>query len=226
MREQPFVAFATYTFAINPESRPDPKGECPVLKTCTVCGEDKEGVSTFQVAPATWNGFNNFANACVECQSSKRFLTGVKAAAPKKRTAAQAAAAAAAAATEEKPTGPTLQISHRRTGAVLHTVEGQSLAQSELIGLALVGADLQHAAMRGANLQKSDLRMADLAGADLRGADLRGVDLRGADLRGADLREARLHRAVLGEALYDLGTLWPADFDPHSSGARKQPRSG
>ena len=37
-------------------------------------------------------------------------------------------------------------------------------------------------------LRGADLRGADLRGADLRGADLRGADLSGAGLRGADLR--------------------------------------
>ena len=58
-----------------------------------------------------------------------------------------------------------IEIKHRETGVVLHTVRADTL-----IGVILRGASL--------------------SGADLRGADLRGADLRDADLRGADLSDA------------------------------------
>lgn len=191
-----------------------------MIRTCTLCGNDKEDVPLVSVTPATWNGFNSVAMVCTECQGSRRFMMWAKTGAAKKK------AAASVAVVEEKPATPTTLISHRRTGALLHTVASGSLTESKLSGMALVGADLQHASMRGADLHKADLRMADLSGADLRGADLRGVNLRGADLRGTDFRNARMHRAEISDAIYDTGTLWPADFDPHPCGAQKKPRIG
>ena len=60
-----------------------------------------------------------------------------------------------------------LQIKDK-DGAVLRTVDADTLRWADLSGANLFGADLR--------------------GADLRGADLRGADLSGANLRGANLR--------------------------------------
>ena len=180
-----------------------------------------------QVAPATWNGFNDFADVCAECQVSRKFKTSAK---PKKAPAGGVPASRgtrtvpAAGAKDAQP--KSIHITHRRTGAVLQTVESHTLAQASLAEAVLSGADLQYAVLRGADLHQADLRLADLAGADLRGADLRGVNLRGADLRGTDLREARLYRADLNHAIYDARTRWPAGFDPRSCGAQKQALTG
>ncbi len=192
------------------------------MKTCAMCGEEKEGATLCQVTPATWNGFHNWVDVCEECQASRRFKTWSKPKTTARKTKAAVAAETAAPETTEEPTGPRVQIAHRRTGALLHVVESATLAGASLTGAALSGADLPYAAMRGADLQQADLRLADLTGADLRGADLRGVNLRGADLRGADLREARLNRADLNHAIYDSQTLWPSGYDPRQGGAQRQ----
>ena len=73
-----------------------------------------------------------------------------------------------------------IEIKNRVTGAVLHTVEADTLRGADLSRAGLYEADLS-----GADLSRADLYEADLYEADLRGADLRGADLRGADLRGA-----------------------------------------
>jgi hypothetical protein len=85
-----------------------------------------------------------------------------------------------------------IEITHRETGAILHTHEADTLEKANLAGVPLWYADLA-----GANLTDADLAGAILVGADLRGArlaraDLSGVCLLGADLRGADLTEARM----------------------------------
>jgi len=95
----------------------------------------------------------------------------------------------------------TVEIKHRRTGATLHTHEGETLRGADLRGAHLRGADLYGAHLHGANLGGADLYGADLHGANLgeahlHGAYLRGADLRGADLGAADLRGADLHGAV------------------------------
>ena len=62
-----------------------------------------------------------------------------------------------------------IDIKNRYTGAVLRTVEADTL--------------------RGVYLYGADLRWANLYGADLRVANLRGADLSGADLRGARMSD-------------------------------------
>lgn len=190
-----------------------------------MCGTDREDVSTVQVAPATWNGFNDFAEVCAECQVSRRFKQSARPKRPRvipSSTGLSDSRGGAAGATSSA--GTSVQIRHRRTGVVLQLVESATLVQASLSGAALSGADLQHAALRGADLHRADLRLADLAGADLRGADLRGVNLQGADLRGADLRETRLFNADLRHSLCDGLTRWPVGFDANSSGIQLEGR--
>ena len=203
-----------------------------MTRTCAICEKDRDDVSVVQVSPATWNGFNNFANVCLPCQGSRQFQIWARSTTSSTRKKAPLAADPAAGAERAAVAGmatPVIrstEITHRRTGALLHTVASASLAQSQLSGVALVGANLQHASMRGADLHNADLRMADLAGADLRGADLRGVNFRAADLRGADLRDARMTRAEFSDSIYDQWTQWPAGFDPRPCGAHKERRNG
>jgi len=85
-----------------------------------------------------------------------------------------------------------VEIKHRSTGAVLHTVEADTLS-----GANLTGADLRGAYLSGANLNKACLARANLTGANLRGAKLRGADLSVADLHGADLSRADLSGATI-----------------------------
>jgi hypothetical protein len=195
-----------------------------------MCGTDKEDVSMLQVAPATWNGFHDFAEVCAECQTSRRFKMWAKARVAKSNarpssTGIQDAPLPALRGEEKRPAS-VIRIAHRRTGVLLREVESHTLAGVNLVGAALSGADLQNATLRNTDLHRADLHLADLAGADLRGADLRGVNFRGADLRGADLRDARLYKADLNHALYDAGTQWPAGFDPDTCGAQKNARVG
>ena len=73
-----------------------------------------------------------------------------------------------------------IEIKHRGTGVVLHTVRADTL-----IGVILRGASLSDADLRGA-----DLRGASLSYTSLRGADLRGADLHVASLSGVNLSDA------------------------------------
>jgi hypothetical protein len=94
-----------------------------------------------------------------------------------------------------------MEIKHRYTGDVLHTV-GADLIGADLSGANLSGANLIDADLRGANLSGANLSGADLIDANLIGADLSGANLSGADLRGADLRGANLIDAdLIGEIL-------------------------
>ena len=65
-----------------------------------------------------------------------------------------------------------IQIKHRDTGAILHTVDADTLIKAKL-----TEADLTKANLTGAKLRVADLHGADLTGADLTGADLLGAML-------------------------------------------------
>lgn len=80
-----------------------------------------------------------------------------------------------------------IEIKHRYTGAVLHTVDADTLNGADLYGANLRWADLTRADLRGANLGGADLREANLSEADLRWADLRGAYLNGATIGGDKL---------------------------------------
>jgi hypothetical protein len=72
------------------------------------------------------------------------------------------------------------EIKHKTTGAVLFSLETDSL--KECVEAAVkVGANLRGANLGGANLEGANLRGADLEEANLRGAYLRGADLEGAN---------------------------------------------
>ena len=43
------------------------------MRVCTMCSSDKPDTTLVQVSPATWNGFNNFAVICDECQGGTRY---------------------------------------------------------------------------------------------------------------------------------------------------------
>ena len=108
------------------------------------------------------------------------------------------------------------EIKHRFTGAVLFSLEtdslklcveaavksraslgGANLWDANLWGAYLGGADLGGAYLGGANLGAANLRDANLWGANLWGAYLGGADLGGAYLGGANLRGANLWGANL-----------------------------
>ena len=68
-----------------------------------------------------------------------------------------------------------IEIKHKETGEVLHTVGSDTLRGADLRGVDLRGADLLRA-----NLYEADLYEADLHGANLHGANLLRANLRGA----------------------------------------------
>ena len=77
----------------------------------------------------------------------------------------------------------------RKDGAVIKTIDADSLS----------GANLSWADLREANLSG-----ADLCGADLREADLSGAYLCGADLRGADLSQCEQYVAVIQASRHSI----------------------
>ena len=76
-----------------------------------------------------------------------------------------------------------IEIRHK-DGAVLHTVNFDTLS--------------------GANLSKADLRWADLRGANLSKADLREADLRWADLSEANLSQCKQCVAVIQASRHNI----------------------
>jgi uncharacterized protein YjbI with pentapeptide repeats len=95
-----------------------------------------------------------------------------------------------------------IEIKHRLTGAVLHTVEAKSLIGADLSNATLSYADLSGANLGGANLGSANLDRAAMSGANLGGAKLNGALMRGAylyraNLHGADLYGANLYGANL-----------------------------
>jgi hypothetical protein len=132
--------------------------------------------------------------------------------------------------------GSTIEVRHRDTGEVVHSLPASTLAGSDLSRLDLRGANLRGASLKGARLEGADLRTArleyaDLEGCDLRrarmaGASLRCAFLRGANLAGADLQrqnrddthDALLSGADLAGAFHDGQTRWPRNFEPGERG--------
>lgn len=83
-------------------------------------------------------------------------------------------------------------------------LQGQDLAEANLIDAQLQrsrlqAADLHDARLRNARLSRANLNYAVLSGADLQGADLSNATLKEADLRYADLSRANLRGADLRE---------------------------
>ena len=98
-----------------------------------------------------------------------------------------------------------VEIKHRFTDDVLHTVPADSLVGANLAGASLLvanfaGLDLHRANLQGAGLAVADFSGANLSGCNLRDADLTGAVLIGANLSGADLRGATLTSADLGHS--------------------------
>lgn len=48
------------------------------MKRCVLCKYEKEVLSMVQVAPATWNGFQNYVDICADCQASETFQKMIK----------------------------------------------------------------------------------------------------------------------------------------------------
>jgi hypothetical protein len=94
-----------------------------------------------------------------------------------------------------------INIPNRWTGAIIKTVEADTLEDTDLTGADLRSADLRSANLTGADLRSADLRSANLTGADLTGANLRSANLRSANLTGADLTGANLTGANLENAV-------------------------
>jgi uncharacterized protein YjbI with pentapeptide repeats len=83
-----------------------------------------------------------------------------------------------------------IEIRHLTTGAVLHTVDADTM----------LGVDLSRA-----NLVQSDLSGASLIEANLIGTDLSKANLSGADLTGADLTWTKINATQLPELAMSLG---------------------
>jgi hypothetical protein len=110
-----------------------------------------------------------------------------------------------------------IEIKHRYTGAVLCTVDANSLTYADLTYADLTYADLTGTDLTNANLTGADLTYARLTGADLTGADLTHAVLTHADLTyarltGADLTGADLTHAVLTHAVLRNADLRNADL--------------
>jgi hypothetical protein len=48
------------------------------MKRCALCKYEKEILSMVQVAPATWNGFQNYVDICADCQASEGYQKMIK----------------------------------------------------------------------------------------------------------------------------------------------------
>lgn len=48
------------------------------MKRCVLCKYEKDVVSMVQVAPATWNGFQNYVDICADCQASELYQKMIK----------------------------------------------------------------------------------------------------------------------------------------------------
>jgi len=110
-----------------------------------------------------------------------------------------------------------ITITDRHTGAVIRSLDAETLAYADLHRADLTRADLHGADLHGANLHEADLTGANLTGADLTGAylayaNLHEADLTGADLTGADLTGANLHGADLSGANLTGADLVGADL--------------
>jgi hypothetical protein len=94
-----------------------------------------------------------------------------------------------------------IEIKHRYSGAVLRTIdadtlEGEDLGKAYLHGANLTGANLSGVDLSGASLGGACLSEADLSGANLTGANLTGATLIFANLRGAMIGQDKLDRLL------------------------------
>jgi uncharacterized protein YjbI with pentapeptide repeats len=116
-------------------------------------------------------------------------------------------------------------------GALLNNanLRGASLIDADLscpvearfcgtLGTRLIGVNLRGAALVIAKLSDSVLEKADLREAQLFRADLRRANLQNADVRGAKFHEAQMEGVKGRDAIFDIETEFPADFDPDSAG--------
>lgn len=84
-----------------------------------------------------------------------------------------------------------IEIKHKLTGEVLHTVDADSLVGADLSGLDLSDADLSHANLRYADLSHANLHNANLSDADLYRANLSYANLFKAALYYNNLLQAK-----------------------------------
>jgi len=107
----------------------------------------------------------------------------------------------------------TIEIKHKITGEVLHTVESDSLIGANLKYADLRNANLKYADLRHANLENADLYNANLTNADLRNAKLRNANLENTNLKYANLRNAYLRDANLEYADLKYADLYNANLE-------------
>jgi uncharacterized protein YjbI with pentapeptide repeats len=98
-------------------------------------------------------------------------------------------------------------------------LQGAQLRGAMLGGADLFDTDLSNADLRGADLGQANLSSANLSNADLTGANLMGADLSDANLCGADLSNTNCIGADFHNATYNAHTIFPAGFDPQTTGA-------
>lgn len=99
-------------------------------------------------------------------------------------------------------------------------LQGDALADANLVNANLQGADLTRANLRGARLSGADLTDALLIQADMRDVDLSGARLKGADFTHANLRYALVYETDLRNATLTAVQLQGVCFD---SGTRFNP---
>jgi len=97
-------------------------------------------------------------------------------------------------------------------GGHLGTLDGLSLAGSDLRGVSLQGSVFSYVNLAGANLQGADFRGAVLDHVNLSAADLSHCDLSGASMRHVQAGSAKFAQAVLARSRLDLCDLAFGDF--------------
>jgi len=86
----------------------------------------------------------------------------------------------------------------------------------------LSNINLKEAKLEETNLEGVILKNAIFEGANLREADFFECDLEGADFRSANLKGAYLEDANLSQAIYNIQTVFPEEFDPKKKGMKKK----
>ena len=106
-----------------------------------------------------------------------------------------------------------IEIKHKFSEEVLHTVEADTLAGAKLIGADLAVGNLGGVDLSGADLDAANLAVAELGGTNLSSANLNGANLTGADLRCAILRGIKMdNKTILKDAKLDGANLCAADL--------------
>ena len=90
-----------------------------------------------------------------------------------------------------------IEIKHKITGKILHTVNADTLQSADLRHAELADADLSGTNLSRANLSRANLSRANLSNTDMTGANLDNANLSNVDLSGALLNSADLSGAII-----------------------------